>query len=186
MAETKAKAKPKHDTARKDDAGISNAEAAAEKKEERPIEVKKIDPEEYVTVRNGFYGRLIYKSSRTGERFIWDRFGDEQEMTLRELRNARNNNKKFFENNWFLFDEDWIVSYLGVRQYYSNSLSADGFDELFTKSAEELKYIIGGMNKGQKKSVAYRAMEMIANGWIDSRKTIAALEEALGLELTEK
>ena len=42
------------------------------------------------------------------------------------------------------------------------------------------------MNAGQKKSVAYRAIEMIASGEIDSLKTIAALEEALGIELTEK
>lgn len=42
------------------------------------------------------------------------------------------------------------------------------------------------MSAGQKKSIAYRAIEMIADGEIDSRKTIAALEEALGIELIEK
>ena len=185
MAETKAKAKPKQEEARKDIKDTSIMSEPTEK-DEQPVTVKQIDPEEYVTVRNGFYGRLIYKSSRTGERFVWEKFGAEQEMTLRELRNAKNNNKKFFENNWFMFDEDWIVSYLGVRQFYKNALSVDRFDELFGKPADELKDIISGMNKGQKKSVAYRAMEMISNGWIDSRKTIAALEDALGLELTEK
>lgn len=181
MAETKAKSKPKPDAANDD------VKKEPETKEEaQKIVAKKIDPEEYVIVRNGFYGRLIYKSSRTGERFIWEKFGDEQEITLRELRNAKNNNKKFFENNWFMFDEEWIPSYLGVRQFYNNTLSVEHFDELFSKPADELKDIIGTMNKGQRKSVAYRAMEMIANGWIDSRRTIAALEDALGIELTEK
>lgn len=182
MAETKAKTKPKRDS----ETDEIKTTAPVDEKEERKVVAKKIDPEEYVIVRNGFYGRLIYKSSRTGERFVWEKFGDEQEITLRELRNAKNNNKKFFENNWFLFDEDWIVSYLGVRQFYNNALSVEKFDELFNKPAEELRDVIKGMNKGQKKSVAYRAMEMIANGWIDSRKTIAALEDALGIELTEK
>lgn len=181
MAETKAKSRPKADAVN------DGAKKEPDVKEEaQNVVAKKIDPEEYVIVRNGFYGRLIYKSSRTGERFVWESFGDEQEITLRELRNARNNNKKFFENNWFMFDEDWIISYLGVRQYYANALNMEAFDELFDKKADELKTIISGMNKGQKKSVAYRAMEMIADGKIDSRKTIAALEEALGLELTEK
>ena len=52
-----------------------------------------------VTVRNGFNGRLVYKSPRTGERFVWDEFGDEQDLEFQELRNARNSQKAFFENN---------------------------------------------------------------------------------------
>ena len=46
-----------------------------------------------VTVRNGFQGRLVYKSKRTGERFVWDSFGAEQDMEMSELRNARELNK---------------------------------------------------------------------------------------------
>ena len=79
--------------------------------EKKPLVPKDIDPSQYVTVRNGFQGRLVYKSKRTGERFVWDSFGAEQDMELSELRNARNSNKKYFINNWFMFDEPWIVDY---------------------------------------------------------------------------
>ena len=41
----------------------------------RPMIPKDIDPNQIVTVRNGFQGRLVYKSKRTGERFVWDSFG---------------------------------------------------------------------------------------------------------------
>ena len=85
-----------------------------------------------------------------------------------------------------MFDEEWIVDYLGVRQFYKNAISIDSFDDIFAKSPSELKSIIGEMSKGQKKSVSYRATELIASGDIDSLKTIAALEEALGIELIEK
>lgn len=61
----------------------------------KKISAKDVDMTQFVVVRNGFQGRLIYKSPRTGERFIWDEFGAEQEMELRELRNARNSAKKF-------------------------------------------------------------------------------------------
>ena len=54
-----------------------------------PVIPKEIDPSQYVTVKNGFQGRLVYRSSRTGETFIWDGFGSEQEMELRELKNVR-------------------------------------------------------------------------------------------------
>ena len=153
---------------------------------EKPIVPKDIDPEQYVTVRNGFQGRLVYVSKHTGERFVWDQFGAEQEMELRELKNAKNSYKKFFENNWFMFDEDWIVDYLGVQRFYRNAVRIEDFDEIFQKDAKTISEIISDMSDGQKKSVAYRARVLIADGAIDSNKAITALEESLGIELVER
>lgn len=152
----------------------------------KKLSAKDIDMNQYITVRNGFQGRLFYKSSRTGERFIWDGFGSEQEMELREVVKARNSNKAFFVNNWFMFDEDWIVDFLGVQQYYRNAVSVNQFDEIFTKCADEIKEIVSGMSTGQKRSAAYRARQLIAEGTIDSNKSIAVLEEELGVELVDR
>jgi len=184
MANTKSKTKP-------------NTKAAANTKppaksaadtiaQERPIVAKDVDPNQFVTVRNGFQGRLVYKSGKTGERFVWDEFGAEQEIELRELRNAKSAHKKMFENNWFMFDEDWIIDYLGVRQYYKNAVGIDGFDAVFSETPADIKKIVGDMTDGQKKSVSYRARQLILDGEIDSRKTIATLEEVLGTELVER
>mgnify|MGYP004647444741 CR=1 FL=1 len=149
------------------------------------ITAKDIDQNQYVVVRNGFQGTLVY-TARTGETYIWDSFGSEQEIELRELKNAKSSHKKMFENNWFMFDEPWIIDYLGVGQYYRNAISIDNFDDMFKKSPDDLKDLIAGMSDGQKKSVAYRARQLINDGTIDSRKTITALEEALNTELIEK
>lgn len=158
----------------------------AAEKTVKPIVPKDIDPEQYVTVRNGFQGRLVYVSKHTGERFVWDQFSAEQEMELRELKNAKNSYKKFFENNWFMFDEDWIVDYLGVQRFYRNAVRIEDFDEIFQKDAKTISEIISDMSDGQKKSVAYRARVLIADGAIDSNKAITALEESLGVELVER
>ena len=147
-----------------------------------------IDLNQYIPVRNGFQGRLIYKSSRTGEKFIWDKYGSEQEVELKELKNAKNTMKGYFKNNWFMFDKDWlwVIDYLGVKEFYKNMIPIDDFDSIFTKSVSEIKKRIGTMSKGQKSSVAYRAVELIAQGEIDSIAKIDALSEALGIELREK
>ena len=158
----------------------------AAEKTVKPIVPKDIDPEQYVTVRNGFQGRLVYVIKHTGERFVWDQFGAEQEMELRELKNAKNSYKKLFENNWFMFDEDWIVDYLGVQRFYRNAVRIEDFDEIFQKDAKTISEIISDMSDGQKKSVAYRARVLIADGAIDSNKAITALEESLGVELVER
>ena len=152
---------------------------------EEPIIPKEINPDQIVTVRNGFQGRLVYKSKRTGERWTWDAFGAEQDMELSELKNARNSNKKYFINNWFMFDEDWIVDHLGMRQYYKHSLPIRDFDKLFEKTAPEVEKIVSNLSEGQRKSVAYRAKQLIADGRIDSNRVISTLEKCLGTELVE-
>ena len=152
----------------------------------KPVVPKEIDPNQIITVRNGFQGRLVYKSKRTGERWSWESFGAEQDMELSELKNARNSNKKYFINNWFMFDEDWVIDYLGMRQYYKNSLNIQDFDQLFKKPVGEIDDIIFKLSEGQRKSVAYRAKQLIAEEEIDSNRVINTLEKCLGVELVER
>lgn len=152
------------------------------------VTARDVDIHEYITVKNGSVGKLIYISPRTGERFVWEEFGDEQEMELQELKNAKAANKKFFERNWFMFGEDynWVIDYLGVRAFYKNALVIDNFDDLFAKKPDEIMNIVAKLSAGQKNSVSYRARQLIAEGAIDSMKVIDALEKSLGVDLIEK
>ena len=191
----KTTSKAKDTTAKTSTSQKARVDAPATKPEiiEKPIEavkpvVKEIDPTQYVTVLNGYQGKLTYKSKKTGELFKWNEFGSEQEMELRELRNAKNTYKKYFEKNWFMFSDEfaWVIDYLGVGRYYKNAISIAEFDNIFQKDADELKEIIDGLSDGQKKAVAFRAKTLIANEEIDSHKVIRTLEEILGVELIEK
>lgn len=162
--------------------------AVAENETLRPMVPKDIDPNQIIIVLNGFQGKLVYESPRTHEVYRWDSFGDEQEIELRELRNAKSAAKKFFINNWFMFrDEDaWVIDYLGLNQYYKNAIKLDEFDELFTKSVSEIEKVISKLSDGQKKSVAYRARQLVLEKEIDSNKVVAALEKSLGIQLIER
>lgn len=164
----------------------SAAAEPADELEAQPVSPKEIDPDQYVIVRNGFHGKLIYKSSRTGEKYVWSDFGDEQEMSLRELRNAKNSKKSFLINNWFMFDEPWIIDYLGVRKYYKHAMKIDDFDNIFSKTPAQIEKIVSELSSGQRRSLIYRTTELIASGEIDSRKVIQALENALNVELVER
>lgn len=163
----------------------TNIESKAESPKKKPV-AKEIDLHDMVTVRNGFQGRLVYISKKTGERFVWEEFGDEQDMEIGELRSARSSSKAFFENNWFMFDDQWVVDYLGMNKYYKYALRVEDFDDVFTKDPEEIVEIVNDMTKGQKKSMAYRARALIAEGEIDSNKVIATLEKCLNTQLVER
>lgn len=169
-------------------AEIASPDASVGDKQEKPAyKVKSaLDPGMYVTVKNGFNGTLVYKSRKTGERFIWEAFGDEQEMELAELKNAKNSYKTFFVNNWFLFDDPEVVEWLGVGQYYKHALNFESFDKLFEKTPEEIEDTLLGLSAGQKKTVAFRAKQMITEGMIDSMRVINALEKCLCVELIER
>lgn len=160
-------------------------ETAVPREKRKPTQ---IDVHQCVPVRNGFQGELIYQSKKTGEVFEWKHFGDEQEMELHELKNVRSAEKAFFQNNWFMFDDDyaWVIDWLGVGEFYKNALKLDAFDDVFTKSPEEIKEILSGMSDGQKASLSYRARQVIAEDGIDSNKVISALEDGLGVKLVER
>ena len=185
MATTKKTANTKPAAAADSTPAEEPVKAAPEKTKIVP---KKVDLNQFIPVQNGFHGTLVYKSSRTGEVFRWESFGEEQYIELLELRNAKNSAKNFFINNWFMFGDDykWVIDYLGLGQYYKYSLSIDGFDELLNETPEGIKKIVGKMSDGQKRSLSYMVIQKITDGEIDSRKVIAALEDALGIDLIEK
>jgi hypothetical protein len=157
------------------------------KTERKPVVVKKrtFKPDDYVTVRNGFDGRLVYKSSKTGEKFVFERFGDEHDMEIQELKKARNDAKKFFANNWFLIDDPEVIEYLGLSEYYKNAFSYDEFDQLADMTADEIAERMTKVSEGQKIAIAHHARRMIAEGKIDSMRAITALEKGLGVQLIE-
>lgn len=172
-------------TGRRTTAKDTDQSTAESTNEKRVFIPKEIDPHQIVTVRNGFQGRLVYKSRKTGERFVWEAFGAEQDMEIGELRNAKSANKKYFINNWFMFNEPWIPDYLGMAQYYKFAIPIEDFDKFFEKPAAELEEAVAKLSNGQKQSVAYRAKQLIADKAIDSIKAVEALEKGLGVDLVE-
>lgn len=170
----------------KESSTAKNTEKAKVKTVEKKVKVKPLDPSQTVSVYNGAQGQLVYVSKKTGERFIWDEFGDCQDMELSELKSAKSSGKSFFMNNWFLFDDPSVVEYLAVGAYYKNALSLSDFKSFFEKSPEELAEVIASLSKGQKRTVTYRAKQLIEDGTIDSMKIVSALETALQTELIER
>ena len=163
-------------------------EPAQKKPEKKEVSYAEVDPNQTVMVINGFNGKLIYKSKRTGEKFVWNEMGDEQEMEIKELRNAKNSSKGFFIKNWFMFgkDDQWVIDYLTLGQYYANSIQIDDYDEILKSNAKIIESRLANIPAGQKASLASRAAALIESGEIDSNKAIAALESVLDAELVKR
>ena len=155
-------------------------------KRQYKVKERKFSPNELVVVRNGFEGKLVYVSPRTGEKFVWDELGSELDMELVDLRAAKNAHKGYFENNWFVIDDEEVLEYLGVKRMYQGALSTEEIEKLFKMAPEEIEEKLNQIPKGQKQTIIYRAKRMIVDGEIDSIKVIRTLEKCLGVELIEK
>lgn len=138
-----------------------------------------------IPVRNASPGGLVYKDSHTGLMYKWGEPGDIEFMELGELRTARNTQPKFFEKNWWEIDEVRVLEWLNATKFYKNSLMTKDFDVLFGKSPEEIVSIVEKIPEAQKDNLILRVRAKIAAGEIDSLKVIRALQESLGVKLSE-
>lgn len=153
-------------------------------KTEKRVKVEP-DPHELIPVKNGFHGRLTYKSRRDGTEVVWAEYGDEEFLEYQELKSARSSQKKFYTENWWIIDYEYL-EVLGVLKFYENAINEESIDSLKNKSPDKIKEIVSKMSNGQKKSLSYKVIEMIKTGELDSVKTINALKESLNLNQIEE
>ena len=165
---------------------IANAETPVQQPLKAAKIRRKLNPNMYVEVRNGFHGHLIYTDSGTGETYEWDQFGDTIDLTIATLQKVRAGQRRFFEDNWFLIDDPEVIEFLNIGQYYKNALSFDEFDTIFELGADEITERIKTLSAGQKRGVAFAAVQKIEDGTLNNLNTIRALEAALDVDLIER
>lgn len=163
-----------------------SAPKTEKRKQSKPKVRKAIDPNLYVTVKNGFHGSLIYKDTTTGEEHRWSEFGDEIEMTFGSLQRARSAQRKFFTENWWLIDDQEVLEALNATKYYENALTYDDFENIFSLPVKEISDKVGELSRSQKRGVVYTAKQKIESGELSDLNIIRALEEALDTELIYK
>lgn len=189
MATTKVKDKPvlgKEDGKAAGKSITVDSTAAPVKKKQAPKKprVKKnVDLNRYVTVKNGFNGPLIYIDKTTGEEHSWGEFGDEVDMTVGSLQRARSSQKRFFEDNWWLFDDPEVIEFLHAEQWYKNALSYEEFDTVFDGTIKDIEEIVGALSVGQKLAVSFCAKKKIKSGELSDLNLIKSLEKILNTEL---
>lgn len=167
------------------------AKAATAAKKHTPV---KLDDSVLISVKSNVYGGLVYINRRTGDQTTWDRCGDVQTLTMGDLRAMKGTQRAFFENQWIYIvgveDAEYedvapedIYRSLMVTQYYKNILNPDNYAEIFTWSETRIRETIAGMSDGAKTNLIVAANTCIADGTLDSLRTIQLLEKCLGCEL---
>lgn len=116
---------------------------------------RKLTEDTYVTIINNCKGSLSY-TNRLGQDWLFGETGDEQQITVRELRQMKSQSVKFFKEQWIIFaeeDQD-VIPYLKLEKYYQNVITPEyieeimmgddfsAFENLLTKSSNNTKSMI--------------------------------------------
>ena len=177
---------------------LKDAEAKASKsdKEETSAVAKKIQSsmriplDTIVPVICNTVGGAFYSSKKImGYTVEWEDIGSVEYMELGELSSMKNTDKRFFEDNWIVFDdtEEYTTSelydFLKVSKYYKNVLTPDNIDEIFTYPKDEIVKTISTLSRGMKETVAVRAKQKLDENTLD-KNIIDILESSLGIQFT--
>ena len=161
---------------------LKDAEAKVSKsdKEETSAVAKKIQGsvriplDTIVPVICNTVGGAFYSSKKImGYTVEWEDIGSVEYMELGELSSMKNTDKRFFEDNWIVFDdtEEYTASelydFLKVSKYYKNVLTPDNIDEIFTYPKDEIVKTISTLSRGMKETVAVRAKQKLDENTLD-------------------
>ena len=177
---------------------LKDAEAKVSKsdKEETSAVAKKIQCsvriplDTIVPVICNTVGGAFYSSKKImGYTVEWEDIGSVEYMELGELSSMKNTDKRFFEDNWIVFDdtEEYTASelydFLKVSKYYKNVLTPDNIDEIFTYPKDEIVKTISTLSRGMKETIAVRAKQKLDENTLD-KNIIDILESSLGIQFT--
>ena len=177
---------------------LKDAEAKVSKsdKEETSAVAKKIQGsvriplDTIVPVICNTVGGAFYSSKKImGYTVEWEDIGSVEYMELGELSSMKNTDKRFFEDNWIVFDdtEEYTASelydFLKVSKYYKNILTPDNIDEIFTYPKDEIVKTISTLSRGMKETIAVRAKQKLDENTLD-KNIIDILESSLGIQFT--
>jgi hypothetical protein len=155
----------------------------------------KIGDDVIVRVKSNVFGCLIYKNQKSGDKTVWNVCGDEQEMTISDLRAMKASQSKFFQNQYIIIlgvavGSDCVAKpadiykTLGITKYYENLVDPSDFKAVRSWSEKEIKEKVSFMSTAAQENLTIALNEYIKRGIIDSIKKIKAFEDALGCKFS--
>ena len=193
MAARTQNTRPKADIPVETAVSPAKEETAAPAKPGQPAKVR-LDDSVLIRVKSNTYGQLIYVNKRTGDRTEWSRFGEEQSVTMGDLRAMKGTQLPFFSDQMIVVtgcdDERYpdltpaeIYDALLVSRYYKNIVDPDNFGKIFSASEDEIRQWVSQMSSNARMNLIVALNAAIRNGTLDSLRKIKLFEDLLGCEL---
>ncbi len=156
----------------------------------------RLDDSALIRVKSNTFGKLVYINKRTGERTEWPNFGEEQSVTMADLRAMKGSQNDFYADNMVIItgcDDDRymditpeeIYDALLVSKYYKDFLEPSKFGTLIQMNENEIRARVAQLSCNGRLNLIVALNNAIADGALDSIKKIRLFEELLNCDLAE-
>ena len=169
--------------------GVPVVSASVEEKPvvETPVVEKKKDYElmdiipVISLVKNG--GLTFVDFEGTPQR--WEYYGDELDLTYKDLRLMKTRNKRFFEDCWVKIPDD-AAKQLRIKDYLAGSkIRPETIDRAFNMKPEDFLDALMGSTDGVQKLVVDTAVEKLRNEELDSMRIMRIIKQITGQDIEE-
>ena len=147
-----------------------------------------------VKVKSNYYGTLFYRNKRNGDFVSWKAPGEEQILTIGDLKTMKAEQSAFFKNQWIVimgvpeYEEckatcEDICKALAIEQYYQNYIEPTNYREICGWGEKDIAERVAMLTAGARENLIVAINTFIRDGSLDSLRKIRAFEEALGCKL---
>lgn len=136
---------------------------------------------DYGTVQSLVEGDLIALDSN-GYEIIWNGYGDEQELTLKDVKHIKRKSKRFFDECWIRIPEEW-EKVLRIEGYLDSDIDLDRIDNFFNMEPEKFNTMFTKASNGVRRIVIDKAVEKIYKSELDSRRIINIIQKESKVDL---
>lgn len=156
--------------------------------EETPVVVapkkKSFEPSDGILCRSVCSGVLFIEGPKTSIMYSFSDYDDETEIEYRDLvAMVRSRDKNVFEPRIMIEDDDFLEEYPEIDKFYSDRFKTRDIKAILEMNDSDMVEAISKLPKGAIENLKSIAAFQVANGYMDSRKKIKALNEALGIDL---
>lgn len=162
------------------------------KKETAPVvkeEKRQFAKDDLILCTNVFAGTTVMIGKRTGNKYVWEGFGDEQEVEYEDLKSAALNKRSDFiySPSILIQDEDFINEFPYLKEFYQNMIAPEDIVHLVeTGTAKDLEKALKTLPRGLTDTIKGIVATMIQDGRLDSMKKIRIIDEVFGTELLKQ
>ena len=162
--------------------GVANPVPTQEVVKEKP---EKLDKRWLKTVKDrevrvtSCYGRVVYKSKKTGEVFKWLETGDDQYFTVQDVLDMDNQSHNFLRTPWLLIDDEEVVEAMGLTKMYGYINRLEDIDEFLTSPLDEIEEVCQNLSKGYKNNLARIVNQKVEEKELRDVVVIRKLQELL-------
>lgn len=160
-------------------------EAKPEVKTAPAPEPKSFQLTDMIMCKSVTFGRLIYTSKKTGLSYIWEDYGDVQEVQYSDLLALKSSRSAFlFKPYFIILDSDLVnVWAKDFERMYSIIALISNMDEFLSSDTSIVEKTLAELPDGLKNTVQNYAADMIRRGELDSVSMIQMIDNTLNCNL---